>query len=365
MSLLQTLVSLPQNLLALTMAIGGIGFLIGFHECGHFLFNKLFKVNVPSFSIGFGPRIISKKIGETDFAISAIPLGGYVEADMESFNEKPYYQRLLILFGGIGLNFLFAYMAFILLFMIGLPKSELLYPINTTTTIQKVFPQKSGEPVKLQVGDKILSLDNTPINSGKQLIKALRTMPNQAISLEIERDGKKRTINMTTESREFIGKTIGMIPVFLEMAPQPPAPLFTAFEQGIKLTNFYIKATANAFVHMFAKRDTTNMGSPIAVISETVKGAHKGFKIFLAFLAIISINLAILNLIPLPPLDGSRILLTTIEAIIRRPIPERIQEYFFIAGWFSILGLTVYLSARDIMRIIMPYLENILSVFGK
>ena len=365
MSLLQSLLTLPQNLLAVAMAILGIGFLIGFHECGHFIFNKLFNVKVPSFSIGFGPRIISKQIGETDFAISAIPLGGYVEADIDSFNKKPYYQRLLILFAGIGLNFLFAYMAFILIFMIGLPKSELLYPVNATTVIQTIIPKSAAQQAKLHPGDKILSIDNTPINSGKQFVEILKSVPNQAITLRIERNGKEKTINTTTDSRDFFGKTIGTLGLILGITEQPPAPFLTSIKQGIKRTNFYIKATFNAFVHMFTKRDTSNMGSPIAVISETVKGAQKGFKVFLIFLAIISINLAILNLIPLPPLDGSRILLTTIEAIIRRPIPDRIQECIFIAGWLSILGLTIYLSARDLSRMIMPYMENLLHLFSK
>jgi len=365
MSLFHSLLAVPQNLLAVTMAILGIGFLIGFHECGHFIFNKLFKVKVPSFSIGFGPRIISRKIGETDFAISAIPLGGYVEADIDSFNAKPYYQKLLILFGGIGFNLLFAYMAFILIFMIGLPKSELLYPINATTTIQAILPKSPAQQANLQPGDIVRAIDNIPMLNGNQLVKEVELRPNQTLSLQIERDGKEKTLTTTTESRDFLGRTVGTLGLIFSIQEEPPSPFLTSIKLGIKRTNFYIKATFNAFVHMFAKRDTRNMGSPIAVISETVKGAHKGLKIFLVFLAIISINLAVLNLIPLPPLDGSRILLTTIEAIIRRPIPDRIQEYIFMAGWFSILGLTLYLSARDVMRIILPYLESLLHFFTK
>ncbi len=369
MTLFHSLLTLAGNLVSTVVAITGIGFLIGFHECGHFLFNKLFKVNVPSFSIGFGPRIISKKIGETDFAISAIPLGGYVEADMASFNTKPYYQKLLILFGGIGLNFLFAYFAFCLLFLIGLPKTELLYPTNATTTIQEVLPDSNALKAGLQAGDTITGIQvldqSTPIESGAHLLQVLKNMANVDATITVQRDGVLKNIPLTIGSRQFFGQTVGTLGAVLKIEAQPGVSFFVAIKEGVKLTNTYIKTTFKAFVHMFSKRDTSNMGSPIAVISESIKGASKGFKIFLIFLAIISINLAILNLIPLPPLDGSRILLTTIETIMRRPIPDRIQEYIFIGGWLIILGLTLFLSARDIVRLLMPYLASLMHFFGK
>jgi regulator of sigma E protease len=109
--------------------------------------------------------------------------------------------------------------------------------------------------------------------------------------------------------------------------------------------------TFSAFKHIFSKQDTSQMAGPLMIISATAKGAEQGVKIFFIFLAIISINLAILNLIPLPILDGGQILFYTIEAIIRRPLPETVKYYIHLASWIGILILMLYLSLKDITRI--------------
>ena len=129
-----------QQLFFILLGILGMGFLIGFHELGHFLFAKLFKIRIPSFSLGFGPRLLTKKIGETEFCLSAIPFGGYVEiagaaevgqgdqkeafaTDEGSFAAKPFYQKLCVMLGGIVFNLAFAYFTMTLLFMTGIPKT--------------------------------------------------------------------------------------------------------------------------------------------------------------------------------------------------------------------------------------------------
>src|SRR5437762_6660366 len=141
-----------QNIFFILIGCFGMGFVIAFHELGHFLFARMFKIRVPSFSIGFGPKVISKKIGETEFSFSAIPFGGYVEiagaaevgqgeqkeahaSDKYSFAVKPYYQKLFVMVGGILFNLLLAYVFIISVFFMGIPKSELLYPLNAIPTI--------------------------------------------------------------------------------------------------------------------------------------------------------------------------------------------------------------------------------------
>lgn len=372
MNLLKILILAPSHLAFGLMGILGIGLLIGIHELGHFLFAKLFNVRTPSFSIGFGPQLISKKIGSTVFSLSAIPLGGYVEVSgmaevgqgeqkeayntgEDSFAVKPFWQKMLILFGGILFNITFAYVAFSLVFMMGAPKSDLLYPLGITTdkpTIHVIRKNSAAEKSGLQVGDVITKIDSTSIEGSTEALKAvLRAHPDQTVSLEIMRDNIAQIIDVPLDETTIVedGKTkqIGTLGVFFEIDKVRKFGFFESLYQGFRATNIYIGTVLYAFKNMFAKKDISGVGGPIMVISETIKGARKGLKIFLLFLALISINLAILNLIPLPILDGGQIMFVTIETLIGKQLPK-LREYIHIASWFFILALVIYLTARDI-----------------
>lgn len=208
MNLIGSFFSLSFTLFFGIAGLLGIGFVIGFHEFGHFLFCKLFRVHTPSFSIGFGPKLIHKKIWDTEFSLSAIPLGGYVEiagaaevgqgeqkdafrTDEFSFASKPWYQKFLILFGGILFNASFAYLAFSFLFMIGMPPSMILYPTNAQPVIEMIRPESAATKTDLKVGDTVVALNGNPIgNDAPTLITTLMSMPGQDITLTIERGGR-------------------------------------------------------------------------------------------------------------------------------------------------------------------------------
>ncbi|MCK5632418.1 site-2 protease family protein [bacterium] len=374
MALTKLLFSLSSNIALTAIGILGIGFIIGFHEFGHFIFCKIFKVRTNSFAIGYGPKIWKKKFKQTEFSLSAIPIGGYVEMAAESpkgpkdpalFTSKPLYQKLFVIFGGVAFNLFFAYMVLCLTFFFGLPKTPLLYPINSTATIQNVSKDSAAEQYGLKVGDKILQIDGQNLaGSAQSLFAITKPLAKKEATLLIERDGIKKEITMTLGSRKIFGETYGTLGVIFEMTEKAGLPLISSIKQGIKLANAYLINTAKAYKNIFVKRETKGLGGPIAIISETVKGAAKGAKIFFLFLAIISINLAVLNLIPLPILDGGQALLFTIEAIIRRQLPERAKEMVFIACWIGMLILFVFLSAKDIWRIITPWTETIKNFFN-
>lgn len=369
LSILKGLSLAFNNIFFIIAGLLGVGFVIGFHELGHFLFCKLFNIRVPSFSIGFGPRVISKKIGETEFSLSAIPLGGYVEiagsaevgqgeqkdaaaTDERAFVSKPYYQKFLVMIGGIAFNIMFAYLAFVLLFATGLPKSEFLYPLNASSVINGL-EENSPAAQHLKIGDTIISMDGKKIEGNvEQLFKDLRDKAEQKVVFEIERNNQLIEVPITLGKKQVFGATVGHLGAFYEFADMPGYSLTQSLKRGFDLTKAYIFTTFYAFKHIFSKRDTSQMAGPLRIISETVKGAQRGFKIFLIFLAIISINLGILNLLPLPILDGGQILFYTIEALIRRPLPEMVRYYIHIVTWIAVLLLTIYLSAKDLMKII-------------
>lgn len=411
MAFVSTLLGITQFLFAIMAGMIGIGIIIGFHELGHFLFCKLFKIRTPSFSIGFGPKLISKKLGDTEFSLSAIPVGGYVEiagsaevgqgeqkeaqsTDEHSFAKKPWYQKMLVMFGGIGFNILFAYIVLSLLFMIGGTNSPLLFHFNINGEISTIAPDSSAQKAGLQEHDRICgislpsgipslgfesNLSNQSNRDIQPLLTAIREHPNQELMLSVDRplfnssntpDAAHSSavehlqIPVTLGSKEVAGQTVGTLGVEFHRAPLKPAPFIQAIKNGIALTHLHIINTYYGFVHIFSKRDTSGMGGPIMIISATGQAFTKGFSFFLLLLAIISINLAILNLIPLPIFDGGQMLYYTIEAIIRRPIPVKIREYIHIGNWILLALLMLYLSFKDASRILQPQWAKVTSFFS-
>jgi regulator of sigma E protease len=366
---------LSQQLFFILLGFFGMGFLIGFHELGHFLFAKLFKIRIPSFSLGFGPRIFSKKIGETEFCLSAIPFGGYVEiagaaevgqgdqkeafaTDEGSFANKPFYQKLCVMFGGILFNLIFAYCTMILLFVTGIPKT----PLMPAAIISTVHAGSAAEKHDLLPGDRILSIKEENVENNIQKLQTLiQQLPLKEATIVINRNGEKITKTVMIGEKNTETQTIGTLGIEFDYIPTPPHSFKDACIEGIATCNKWIKNTFLGFSQLFTKKGIENVGGPIMIIAMTVKGAATGYQIFLLLLAIISINLAVLNLIPLPILDGGQILFYSIEALIRRPIPHKVREYIHIATWIMFMILFAYLSTKDIMRIISPYIDPLLK----
>ncbi len=382
MDFISPILLVGHRIIYIAIALFGIGFLIGFHELGHFLFCKLFGIKTPSFSIGFGPKLFSRKMWGTEFSLSAIPLGGFVEIagaaevgqgeqkhasskESDSFANKPYYQKFLVMMGGILCNLLFAYVAFMALVFMGIPKTPLLYPSNANRVIQHVEPESAAAKAGLREGDVIQAIDSIDAKKDTHyLIKLIQSLPNKTVPITIVRKGKEKEIMVTVGARTVGNEIVGSLGIAFEIQEVAEQSLFASIKRGIQLTNDWIVRTVQGFILIFKRRDVQSVGGPVVIISVLTQGATSSFKIFLLLLAIISINLAILNLIPLPILDGGQLLFYTIEAIIRRPLPIKIREYIHMASWLLVLGLILYLSVYDVLRLANPYIENIKQFFG-
>jgi regulator of sigma E protease len=363
-----------QSLFSILLGILGIGFLIGFHELGHFLFAKLFKVRVPSFSLGFGPRLLTKKIGETEFCISAVPFGGYVElagaaevgqgeqkdafaTDKGSFAVKPFYQKLCVMLGGILFNFIFAYFTMILLFMTGIPKT----PHISQPIISAVHQKSAAENGGLHVGDRIISVNEQPIGHNIQKIQQIiQPLALQLATLVVERDGTQFTQTIVIGKNEVEMEPIGVLGVEFDYLPTPSHSFKDAFMLGVSTCNKWIKDTIMGFAQL--RKGFGNVGGPVMIIGMTAKSSAQGWQLYLLLLALISINLAVLNLIPLPILDGGQILFYSIEALIGRPIPHKIREYIHIGTAILFLILFICLTINDISRLFSPYIDLILKL---
>jgi regulator of sigma E protease len=374
-SVTPTLVSLMKNLFFIAVGLAGIGLLITVHEFGHFIFAKIFKVSTPSFSIGFGPRLLQRKIGDTTFAFSAIPLGGYVEMagaaevgqgeqeqahrkDRYSFAAKPYYQKLLIMSGGILFNILFAYIVLIGLFATGIPKTPLLYPKTGIPIVESVKSASAAAKAGLQSGDRVIAVRNgdelVPIATLEQLLNQIEPTAENT-TIRIERKGLEQDLVITFDKQQAAAKKGESPSVIFQQIDIPGRSFSQAVREGIRTTHQIIRQTFLAFKGLFTQRSMANVGGPLMVISQTIKGAERGTKIFLLLLAFISVNLAVLNLFPLPILDGGQIFFYTIEALIGRPLPEQAKLYIHYASWFLVLGLALYLSVKDLARMITSF----------
>ena len=349
----------------LLTGIAGVGFIIAFHELGHFLFCKMFKVHVPSFSIGMGPMIFKKKLWGTQFGLSAIPLGGYVEMvqrddssgdkeyEGQYFDDKPYYQKILIMCGGIIFNLIFSYTVFTALFATGIPETPVLYPGKAAPIIGSV--REYGQQYDFHAGDKIVAVNGVStknkITEFKKLIEPLAGKP---ATLTIDRDKKTIDIHMTIGTSDNSEKPVGMVGInFDSVNILPPMSLLKSIKEGANATWLTMKMTFGILGNMFKSRNIgDNMASPFMIIAQTMKDAQRGAKIFFMLLAFISVSTAILNLLPIPTImDGGQMLTTTIETLIGRKMPEKALEYIHYACWILLMLLAAYLSVKDLIKI--------------
>ncbi|MBN1549747.1 site-2 protease family protein [Candidatus Babeliales bacterium] len=345
-----------KTLLFVILGSLGIGFLIGFHELGHFLMCKLLKIDTLSFSIGMGPRLISKKWWKTQFSFSALPLGGYVEINPKSFDTHPYWHKLLVMLGGIGFNLIFSYVVFIALHITGMPDSMLPIAQSSKPIIAAIIPESPAEIAGLRPKDIILKINGSSVDGNVEtIITKVSENANQAIDLTIKRKRKERTVSVKL-GEQVVGRSVfGYLGVQFEKAVRKSVSIWQSVVDGVAYTNRLIYRIALAFKSMITTKNISGLGGPIMVVSQTVHHASKGMKIFLALLALISINLAVLNLIPVPIMDGGQILLHTIEALLRKKLPLKIKEGIFLITWILFFGLALFLSLRDVANL---YQEN-------
>lgn len=360
MVIFQQFVALAWQAMFVCAGLFGIGFLIGFHELGHFIFCKIFNVRTPSFSIGMGPRIFKRKIGETEFALSALPLGGYVEIagadandpmsqEKDAFTQKPYYQKMLIIAGGIVFNMFFAYVALSVLYFFGMPKIALLNNLSQSTAISHIEPGSPASLSSLQINDTIIAIDNVETkNNNAALSEYLKANPEKSALLKVERNDQTIEIPVTIGKQAVQDQVRGFLGIDFVI---PRYTLAESVKKGIQATHTIFMQVAYAFKSIFKKKVASQLGGPLMVISQTIKGAQQGAKVFILLLALISVNLAVLNIIPLPIMDGGQALFYTIEAVLRRPLPENVKMYIHYACWIAILFLAILLSIKDIFTI--------------
>jgi regulator of sigma E protease len=346
---------------SIAAAVIGLGVLIVVHEFGHFLFAKLSGVGVLTFSVGFGPKLWVKKVGETEYAISAFPLGGYVKmvgedpndevgvADIErSFAHKPLLHRIAIVAAGPGFNLLLAVILLMLVFVFyGVPVLS-----------NQVGAVESGSPAELagiQKGDRIVTLNGRPVSEWEELSKGIKESGGRSLQVQILREGGEKTLTvqpLKKEARNIFGEARDewMIGIGSQVSIEKGNPGL-AIVKAVQQTYDYSKLTLVALYKMVVGEvSPRNIGGPILIAQMAGQQAQEGVGSFLAFLAILSINLGVLNLLPVPVLDGGHLLFFVVEAVIRRPVAAKHREMAQQVGIFLLMLLMVYAFYNDIAR---------------
>ncbi|OGU16873.1 MAG: RIP metalloprotease RseP [Geobacteraceae bacterium GWC2_53_11] len=368
-------------------AIIVLGILIFVHELGHFLLAKLMGVSVEKFSLGFGPKLIGKKIGETEYLLSAFPLGGYVKMFGEggfieggeqdprpeaesaesgdslepvlreltddekarSFAHKPVLARIAIVMAGPVFNLVFAWLIFIVLCMFGVP--------TVTTKVGEALKDKPAAKAGMQKGDVITSINNKTINRWDQIAEGVTASKGKPLTLTVKRDTQELSFTITPEPRvakNLFGEKVNGYAIGVASAGEVITEHFNpaqAVVKGTQQTGKVIELTIMSLVKMVQRVvPMDSVGGPIMIAKMAGEMADAGSSSFLAFMALLSINLGVLNLLPVPVLDGGHLLFYFMELIFRRPVPQKVREYAQQIGMVLLLGLMVLAFYNDIIR---------------
>jgi regulator of sigma E protease len=341
-----------------------LGVLIFFHELGHFLVARFFGVGVEKFSLGFGPRLIGKKIGITDYCISAIPLGGYVkmvgeEPDAEiqpadihlSFTHKNVFKRILIVAAGPLFNILLAVIIFFGIFLIA--GMFILKP--------SVGEVKEGSPAfaaGIEKGDLITAIDGSPISSWDDMSRIIQSSNGKIMTFAVRREGATMVLHISPErvtTKNIFGEAIERYVIGITAAGQSYTKklnVFEAFKESI-LQAYKVTALMVLIIAKLIKGDisTSTLGGPIMIAQMAGAEAKAGFGPLVSFIALISINLAIINFLPIPILDGGHLMFFIIEAIKGRPVSIKVREVAQQIGLFILILLMILVFYNDITRI--------------
>ena len=343
-----------------------LGILVFVHELGHFILAKKLGVGILKFSLGFGPKLIGKKIGETEYQIAVFPLGGFVkplgEDPQEEIKEEdrhrslwaqPIWKRALIIGAGPFFNFFLAVVIFSIINLFGIPY----YP----SKIGEVSPGLPAEQAGLKKGDMILSIDGESVSKWDDLSEIIRNSSGKELFLKVKRDDQILEIKITSVASkeknifgEEVNKFVIGIKPFEEVLIQKVNPI-VAFGTGLVQTWQGIKLTVIGVVKLIQRViPAKTIGGPILIAQMAGEQAKRGLLSLALFMAILSINLGVINLFPIPVLDGGHFLFLGLEAILRKPLSIKKMEIAQQIGLMFIILLMLFAFYNDLIRVISP-----------
>ncbi len=333
------------------IAVAMLGLIIFVHELGHFLTAKFFKMPVSEFSIGMGPQVFSLDTKETTYSFRAIPIGGYVNIEgMEvgsqvenGFNSKPAYQRFIVLFAGVFMNFL---TAFLIIFSIAQMSGRMEY--EEKAIIGALVKGGANEQV-LKVDDKILELDGKKITLWTDIPEVTKeAIDKKEISAVIERDGKEQKLVLKLTKDEENNRVV------LGISPKSKKTNLSFTESLIFAKNSFVsilKDTVGGLFTLFSgKADLKEISGPVGILKVVGEVSKFGWTSIASLAVILSINIGVLNLLPIPALDGGRIIFVLLE-LFRIKVNKKWEENLHKFGMVVLLFFIVMISVNDVWKL--------------
>lgn len=379
--------------------------LILVHEFGHFIAAKAFKIRVDEFGIFFPPRLLSFKWGETVYSLNALPFGGFVKifgengpestsdeggapqddgprtekipskessyptpaaSTARSFISKPRWQQAIVIVAGIVFNLIFAWLILSAGYMYGIPTAADHEGVGQVrdahATIIAVLPDSPADKAGLKAGDTIVSVITGSVqlpadSNATDVQQFIATHQDESLGFTVDRNGQQvqalaKPVEGLAAGKKVVGIELGDVGIL-------QLPVHMAFVQGALLGKEITIATAQGLIGFFSQvfrgqADFSEVSGPVGIVSMGGTAVQQGFIATVLLTALISINLAILNLLPIPGLDGGRLLFIAIEAVTRRPISQRVALTFTFVGLGLLVLLMVVVSYHDIVNLVRP-----------
>ncbi|WP_207262529.1 RIP metalloprotease RseP [Desulfovibrio sp. Huiquan2017] len=346
--------------IAIVLVLGG---LIFFHELGHFTVARIFGMGVKAFSLGFGPKLVGFTSGRTNYKISLIPLGGYValageqgeeETDFppdKLFSNRPAWQRLCVVAAGPFFNFL---LAFLIYWFLALAQGQaVVLPL-----VGGVLPDSPAAAAGFVKGDMVTAIDGASVDSWTQMVETIRAAEGEPLQVVVDRSGEKLTLTVTPKVNTFkdlFGEEVTVPMVGINQAgqvryePIEGLGIWPAAQQTWYMSAVVVKGFLSIIERLIP---VESVGGPIMLAQLVHESAQSGFYSLLAMMAVISINLAIINLLPIPVLDGGHILFFGLEIVFRRPLNDRWKAMSMRVGLLLLLLLMSLAIFNDVRRLL-------------
>jgi regulator of sigma E protease len=337
-----------------------LGIIIFVHEFGHYIVAKATGIRVEEFALGMGPKLAGVKRGETFYSIRVLPLGGYCKMSGETgnsseyetaaipdprrFDQKPVWVRMAVIVAGPLMNLLLAILLFIFAFsIIGIP-------VDYTTKIGTVIPNSAAHAAGLKPGDKVVSINGESIESWRGLINIIHPSSGVELTLAVERE--QSVLEFLVIPKYDEQSKVGIVGI----SPQEPIIKRSALIDGIKegwdKTYEITRLTLSGLKAMISGRASPDdIAGPVGIIQIIGESAQFGFLYLINIAALISINLGLLNLLPIPALDGSRLLFLLFEALRGRPVNPNKENIVHLVGFFILMAMLVLFTYNDLARI--------------
>ena len=338
-------------LLTILSCIFVFGVLITVHELGHFMVAKAVGMRVDEFAIGFGPKLYERTEGETQYSLRLLPLGGYnriygmepgEDADPRAFNTQTLWKRMAVILAGSGMNLLLPLFIFFgIFFFHGIQE-----PVNEPV-LGGVVPKFAAEAAGLRQGDRMLTMNGVPLKTWQDLRAQVAASADKPLVAEVERDGKTFTATLHLTPHPETGQPFAGVIASTRMRN---VGFGESVLRAFQSEKYILAEMYQSLYHILTGKQAAEVSGPIGVAKLAGQVAERGLVTLLNFLAMLSLNLAVINLLPLPALDGGHFFLLLIEGVTGHKFGEKAMENIQKVGIALILTVTLIATYQDLMR---------------